>query len=278
MSTSAGRSKRGSWVTKSLQSSYPAQREGGVEELADGVGLAGGDHVVVGDVLLEHQPHGLDVVAREAPVACGVEVAERDRVLQAELDARQRVRDLAGDELQTALLALVVEQDPRRRVEAVRLAVVDRHVVAEHLGHAVGRPRVERRELGLGRLPHLAEHLRRRRLVEADGVLLAAADDAYRLEHAQHAEAGDLRRELGLRERQVHEADGAEVVDLVGLHALDHRDERREVAQVAVDQLQRRRLLHARARTSGCSGPAPARTPGSPCRPGTRRGTGRPGR
>ena len=50
--------------------------------------------------------------------------------------------------------------------------------------------------------------------------------------------------ELGLGEREVHEADGAEVVDLVGLHPLDHRDERRQVAQVAVDQLQRRRLAH----------------------------------
>ena len=55
-------------------------------ELAHRVGLAGRDDVVVGLVLLQHQPHGLDVVAGEAPVALGVEVAEPQLVGQAELD------------------------------------------------------------------------------------------------------------------------------------------------------------------------------------------------
>ena len=94
----------------------------------------------------------------------------------------------------------VVEEDPRRRVHSVRLAVVDGHVVAEHLRDAVRRARMERRELGLGRLADLAEHLRRRRLVEADRVVLRAADDPYRLQHAQHAQARDLGEELGLRD------------------------------------------------------------------------------
>ena len=49
-----------------------------VEQLADRVRLAGGDDVVVGLVLLQHPPHRLDVVAGEAPVALGVEVAQRD--------------------------------------------------------------------------------------------------------------------------------------------------------------------------------------------------------
>ena len=61
-----------------------------VEELADAVRLAGGDDVVVGLLLLEHQPHRLDVVAGEAPVALGVEVAEEQLLLQPVLDARRR--------------------------------------------------------------------------------------------------------------------------------------------------------------------------------------------
>src|SRR5438105_2027495 len=36
---------------------------GEVEELLDGMRLAGGDDVIVGAVGLEHQPHGFDVVA-----------------------------------------------------------------------------------------------------------------------------------------------------------------------------------------------------------------------
>ena len=102
--------------------------------------------------------------------------------------------------------------------------------------------------LGLRRLAHLAEHLRGRRLVEADRVVLHAADDAHRLEHAQHAEPGDLRGELGLLERELDEGHRAEVVDLVRLHLLHHRDERREVAEVAVDQLDARVLVEHQLR------------------------------
>ncbi len=76
----------------------PTCGEGQLDELAHGVGLAGRQHVVVGLVLLQHQPHALDVVARVAPVALGVEIAEIEALLQAELDRRDRARDLARDE------------------------------------------------------------------------------------------------------------------------------------------------------------------------------------
>lgn len=72
--------------------------EGDFEELPDGVGFAGGDDVVGGGVLLEHEPHGADVVAGEAPVALGVEVAHAQFLLRAELDAGDGVGDFAGDE------------------------------------------------------------------------------------------------------------------------------------------------------------------------------------
>ena len=69
------------------QSSMPAAEKASVEQLPDGVGLAGGDDVVVGLVLLEHEPHGLAEVAGEAPVPGRVEVAQGELLLQAELDA-----------------------------------------------------------------------------------------------------------------------------------------------------------------------------------------------
>ena len=70
-----------------------------LDELAHLVRLAGGDDVVVGLVLLQHQPHRLDVVAGVAPVALGLEVAEHEVFLQPELDASDGVGDLAADEL-----------------------------------------------------------------------------------------------------------------------------------------------------------------------------------
>ena len=50
--------------------------EGDLGELADRVLFAGRDHVVVGLVGLQHQPHRLDVVARVTPVALRVEVPQ----------------------------------------------------------------------------------------------------------------------------------------------------------------------------------------------------------
>ena len=73
--------------------------------------LAGGDHVVVGLVLLEHQPHGADVFAGMTPVTLGVEVAEAELVGEAELDFGDVGGDFAGDEFEAATGAFVVEED-----------------------------------------------------------------------------------------------------------------------------------------------------------------------
>src|SRR5918994_478912 len=64
---------------------HPPERQ--LAELTHRVGLAGGDHVVVGLILLEHEPHRLDVVAGVAPVALGVDVPHAQLVGQPELDA-----------------------------------------------------------------------------------------------------------------------------------------------------------------------------------------------
>src|ERR671922_1015465 len=71
----------------------PDVRERDLAELLHRVGLAGGDHVVVGLVLLQHQPHGAHVVRGVAPVAPGMEVPDADLALPAELDASDGVAD-----------------------------------------------------------------------------------------------------------------------------------------------------------------------------------------
>ena len=129
------------------------------------MGLAGGHHVVVGLVLLEHQPHGADVVAGESPVALGVEVAHDQFLLQALLDASGPQRDLAGHERLAAARAFVIEQDPRAGEKAVGFPVIDRLPVAVELGAGVRAARVERRARSLRRRRR-AVHLRARRLIE----------------------------------------------------------------------------------------------------------------
>ena len=194
---------------------------------------SGGDDVVLRPVLLQHQPHRPDVVAGEAPVAAGVEVAERQRVGQPPLDARGAAGDLAGDELQPAPRRLVVEEDAGDREQPVALAVVDRDVMREDLGDAVGAARIEGRRLGLGRLAHLAEHLARRRLVDADrGVRLA-----NRLQHAGDALRVVLAGQQRLVPRGRHEGHRGQVVELVRPHVLDQPDEGELVQQIGGPQL-----------------------------------------
>ena len=83
-----------------------------LDELTDAVRLAGGDHEVLRLVLLEHEPHSLDGVLGVAPIALGVEVAEGELVLQAELDGGSAVGDLAGDEFQATAFRSVVKKYP----------------------------------------------------------------------------------------------------------------------------------------------------------------------
>ncbi len=137
---------------------------------------------------------------------------------------------------------------PAAGEQPVGLAVVDGDLVAEDLGHAVGRAGVEGGELVLRRLPDLAEHLRRRGLVEAHRVGLRAPDHADGLQQPEHAGAGDVGRELGLLPRHGDERDPGQVVDLVGLGLLQRADQGRQVREVAGDELDEGQLgldLHA---------------------------------
>ena len=75
--------------------------KGDLEQVADGMALAGGDDVVLGFVLLQHEPHRPNVVAGEAPVPGHVHVADRQDLLAAKRDPRDGARHLAGEELKS---------------------------------------------------------------------------------------------------------------------------------------------------------------------------------
>ena len=149
---------------------------------------------------------------------------------------RDRLADLAGHELRAAARRLVVEEDARGGVHAVGLAVVDRHVVAVDLAHAVGRARPEQGVLRLGHLLHLAEHLRARRLVEPDPARVVPRVEAYGLEHVEHTHArhvaGDERVLPGVGD----ERDRAQVVDLGRVGVAHRAHQAGQVGEVTVVQ------------------------------------------
>ncbi len=163
-------------------------REGAFDEILHRVTLAGGDHVVVRLVLLQHQPHGPDVVTGVAPVTARIEVAEHELVLEPEGDGCCGGGDLPGEEVERAAGRLVVVEDPARREQPVAAAVAARDEVTVCLRDAVRRERRERRRLVLGCLDRLAEDLARRRLIEANRRI----DVPDRLEHARSRRRHDL--------------------------------------------------------------------------------------
>ena len=167
-----------------------------------------------------------------APVALGIEVPQTKFRREAELDAGDAVRDLAGDELEPAQRALVVEEDAGGGVQAEALAVVHRDPMAVEFGDGIGRARIERRRFRLRRLLDLAVHFRGRRLVEAR----LRAEKADGLQHVGHADRRHVGGENGLLPRGRDEGLRGEIVDLVGPVFGDDAAQARQIADVAIDE------------------------------------------
>ena len=194
--------------------------------------FAGGHHEIVGLVLLQHQMHGLHIVAGEAPVAAGVHAAHRQLMLQLVGDPGGVVCDLAGHELHPAPFALVIEQDARRRMHPIRLAIVDSDPVPVHLGHAVRAAGIERCGFDLRHGLHLAKHLRRTGLVKAH----RRVHRADGVEHSGYPQRRGFAGEHGLRPTGLYEALGGEVVDLLRTVLGQQRDDGGLVQQIAAHQ------------------------------------------
>ena len=170
-----------------------------------------------------------------APIALGVEIAEIEPLLHAEMDRRDGAGDLAGDESFAADRALVIEQDAVRGVDAVGLAIVDRNPVGVELGRRIRRARIERRRLVLRNRLRLAVEFRGRGLVEAD---TSRTSLSSRIASSRRSvpSASTLAVYSGRLEGNLHMRLRREIVDLVGLRLLDDADQIGGVGQVAIVQ------------------------------------------
>ena len=122
-----------------LEVAQPGLVEGDLAALAHRVGLPGRDHVVLGDVALEHQPHRFHVVLCIAPVAFRVEVAQAQLLRQPVLDRRRVPGDLAGDELQAPAGGVVHDQPTHPGAEDAALGLDVEHPFI--VGHGRAAPR-----------------------------------------------------------------------------------------------------------------------------------------
>lgn len=206
--------------------------EGQVAEFTHGVLHARGNNKILGFLVLQDQPHALDVILRIAPVAQRREVSEVEFVLLALGDTGRREGDLARHEGLAAAFRLVVEQDTRTAEHVVGLAVLLDDPVAVELRHGVGAVGVERGLFVLRNLLDLAVELRSRSLIDAAG--LSQTAQAHGLKDTQHARGIDIGGELRRVERHLHVALSRKVIDLVGTHRADHLDDAHRVAEVGV--------------------------------------------
>ena len=215
--------------------------EGELREFAHAVLHARRDHEVVRRLVLEDEPHARHIVLRVAPVAQGVEVAQKQLLLLALRDAGSGERDLPRHERLAAPLGFVVEEDARAGEHPVGFAVLLDDPEAVELRDGVGRIGMERRALVLRHLLHLAVQLGGRGLVDAARLLQPR--EAHGLQDAQDARRVDVRRELGHVERDLHMALRREVVDLVGADGRDDLEDAQRVAEVAVVEVEARPAL-----------------------------------
>ena len=93
-------------------------------EFTDSSGFVCGDNIIIRSVLLEHQPHCLDIIFRMSPVALGIQIAEFDIFLQAELDSCDSSGNFSCDKFQSSAFGFVIEQNARTCKQAVALPVI----------------------------------------------------------------------------------------------------------------------------------------------------------
>src|ERR1700722_2120716 len=76
---------------------YSHMMKGGLEKVANGMALTGCYDVVFRFLLLEHEPHCLNVVSGEAPVPGHVHVADGNNLLVSQRYPRDPARHLTGE-------------------------------------------------------------------------------------------------------------------------------------------------------------------------------------
>ncbi len=167
-----------------------------------------------------------------APVTLGIQVAEEEFFLQAELDAGDGPGDLAGDKCFAADGRFMVEQNAVAGKDIVSFPVVDRDPVGVDLGGTVRTSGVERGGFFLGYFPDLAKHFAGGGLVKT-GFLLQA-EDADGLKEAQGAEGVAVGGVFRGFKGNLDVALGGQVVDFVRLDGLDNTDQVGGIGKVTV--------------------------------------------
>ena len=95
------------------------------------------------------------------PIACCIQIAKRQHIRHAQLNACNAVRDFAGHEFDSTQGTLVIEQDTATRMKIEAFAVVYGHPVSVELGDSIRTTGMECCAFRLPQLLNQPKHLRR---------------------------------------------------------------------------------------------------------------------
>src|SRR5271157_640074 len=148
--------------------------------------LPGGDHEIVRLMVLYNEPHCLNIVAGEPPVAFSIQIPQVEAVLHLKLDASHCTGDLPGYKGLSTHGRFVIEKYPIASKETVCFSVVTGYPIPVQFGYGIWASWIERCGFPLRRLLHEAEEFARRGLVKTN--LLPQIQDPDSLQQAQRAE------------------------------------------------------------------------------------------
>ena len=134
--------------------------EGGLNKFAHRVRLTGRYDIIVRGFVLQHQPHGLDVILSAAPVSPALQIAQDKIDIQAMRNPRDCARDFAGNKIFAAARRLVIVKNAVANKKAIRLSINTRQLCGERFGAAVRTGRKHRCVLRLRCFRCIAENFR----------------------------------------------------------------------------------------------------------------------
>ncbi len=125
------------------------------------MGLSGCHYIIIGRVVLEHQPHRLNIILSTAPISLSAQIAQRQLGLQISCDSRSRARDLPRYKVLTVPRRFVVVKNAVANKEAVGFSIHSRQLRRKSFGASIRAGRPQRRALGLGKLTCIPEKFRK---------------------------------------------------------------------------------------------------------------------
>ena len=132
--------------------------------------------IIIRRVVLQHQPHRMDIILCAAPIPFAFQVPEHKLCNEPSRNARSRTRDFASHKVLRAPRRLVIVKNAVADKQPVGFAINSRQLRGERLGSAVRTRRSQRRVLGLRNFECISENFRSRRVIKSGGLRLRARD------------------------------------------------------------------------------------------------------